>query len=46
MIRNIVYWIMVSSFFALGLCDLKNLEYRTAIASLLLGVVQLLIFWR
>lgn len=46
MIRNIIFWVMVLSFFGLSVCDLKDHQYRTALASLLLGIVQLIVFWR
>lgn len=44
--RNAVMWAMVVTFFLLGLFDIKDGQYRTGVASLLLGVVQLLVFWR
>jgi len=44
--RTVLMWIMVLSFFGLGICDLRAGEWRTGVASLLLGVTQLFIFWR
>ena len=44
--RTALMWIMVLSFFGLGICDLRAGEWRMGAASLLLGVVQLIIFWR
>ncbi len=44
--RTALMWIMVLSFFGLGICDLRAGEWRMGVASLLLGVVQLIIFWR
>jgi hypothetical protein len=46
MIRTIFLVTMISSFFGLAVCDAVKRDWRTAIASLLLGVVQSLIFWR
>jgi len=37
---------MVASFFGLGVFDCVAGHWRTGVASLLLGVVQLIIFWR
>lgn len=44
--RTVLMWIMVLSFFGLGVCDLCAGKWRLGVASLLLGVVQLVIFWR
>ena len=44
--RTILMWIMVLSFFGMGVCDLWVRQWRLGLAGLLLGVVQLLIFWR
>lgn len=44
--RTALIWIMVLSFFGLGIYDLWAREWRLGAASLLLGVVQLIIFWR
>ena len=46
MLRTILLAVMVSSFFGLGVCGLLARQWRTGIASILLGVVQLIIFWR
>ena len=44
--RTVLMWIMVLSFFGLGACDLRAGEWRMGIVGLMLGVVQLLVFWR
>ena len=44
--RTVLMWIMVLSFFGMGTCDCLARNWRTGVASLLLGVVQLIIFWR
>jgi len=46
MLRTILLVLMVSSFFGLGVCDLLARQWRTGIASILLGIVQMIIFWR
>ena len=46
MIRTILLAVMVMSFFGLGVCDLMARQWRTGIALILLGVVQLIVFWR
>jgi len=46
MLRTILLILMVASFFGLGICDLLARQWRVGIASILLGIVQLLIFWR
>lgn len=45
MIRTVMLFIMVSSFFGLGICDCLTQHWRTGIASILLGIVQIIIFW-
>ena len=44
--RIALMWIMVLSFSGLGACDLWAGEWRMGVVGLLLGVVQLLVFWR
>lgn len=44
--RTTLMWILVLSFFGMGICDLWARQWRTGAASLLLGVAQLIIFWR
>ena len=44
--RTALMWIMVLSFFGLGVCDIRAGEWRLGMASLLLGVVQLIVFYR
>jgi len=44
--RNIFLYMMVTSFFGLGIFDCLSKNWRTGIASVLLGLVQLLIFVR
>lgn len=44
--RMALMWIMVLSFFGMGACDLWARQWRLGVAGLLLGVVQLLVFWR
>jgi len=44
--RTLLMYIMVLSFLGMGACDLRAEEWRTGAASLLLGVVQLIIFWK
>ena len=44
--RTIVVFIMVLSFFILGFYDVAKHNLRTGIASILLGVVQILVFWK
>ena len=39
-------WIMVLSFFGMAVCDLRSGEWRMGLAGILLGCVQLLVFWR
>ena len=46
MLRTVLMWIMVLSFFGMGVCNLRAGAWRLGVASLLLGVVQLIIFWR
>ena len=38
--RNIVAWIMVLSFIALGICDILGKRYMIGVASLMLGACQ------
>ena len=42
--RNIFLWSMVIGFFGLGLIDCLHHNWKTGVASLLLGIVQILIF--
>lgn len=46
MLRLVFFYIMVLSFFGMGICDLVTKNYKTGIASILLGFVQLILFWR
>lgn len=46
MMRNIFLFSMIVSFFGLGVIDCANKNWRTGLASTLLGIVQLLIFWK
>ena len=45
MLRTIFLDMMILSFFGLGICDCSAQNWRTGIASMLLGIVQLIIFW-
>ena len=44
--RTALVLIMVGSFFALGLNDFVERNWKTGIASVLLGIVQALFFWK
>lgn len=44
--RTVLMWVMVLSFFGMGVHDLLDKEWRMGVAGLLLGIVQLLVFWR
>ena len=44
--RMLLVIVMVSSFFGLAILDLVSKNWRTGLASLLLGIVQFLIFRR
>jgi len=44
--RTAIVLIMVASFFALGLNDLVERNWKTGIASVLIGIVQALFFWK
>lgn len=44
--RTALMWIMVLSFFGVAACDLRAGEWRLGLAGLLLGVVQLMVFYR
>lgn len=44
--RTILMYIMVLSFFGLGAYDLRAGEWRLGVVSLLLGVVQLIVFYK
>lgn len=44
--RTLFLVMMVTSFFGLGIIDCWSKNWKTGIASLLLGVVQLLVFGR
>ena len=44
MMRSVVCWVMILSFFALGALDCHAEEWKTGIVALLLGVVQAIIF--
>ena len=44
--RNVFLVLMILSFFGLGFMDCSAKNWRTGVASVLLGVVQLLIFWK
>ena len=46
MIRTLIFYLMVLSFFGMGVCDLRDGEWRMGVVGLLLGVIQLLVFWR
>ena len=46
MLRSVFYIAVIASFFGLGLCDLMSKNWRLGLASILLGVVQTLVFWR
>jgi len=46
MFRTILVILMVASFFGLGVYDCVARQWRTGIASILLGIVQLIFFWR
>ena len=37
--RTVLMWVMVLSFFGMGVCDCLVRNWRTGVASLLLGVV-------
>ena len=45
MFRFSIFIAMVSSFFVLGAYDCFQRNWRTGIASVLLGIVQMLIFY-
>jgi len=42
--RNLFLFTMIASFFGFGIMDCLTKNWRTGLASILLGVVQLLIF--
>lgn len=44
--RNLFFVLMVGSFFGLGIIDCVAKNWRTGVASLLLGVVQWLLFMK
>ena len=44
--RTAIVLIMVASFFVLGLNDLVERNWKTGVASILLGIVQALFFWK
>ena len=44
--RTLLMWIVVLSFFGMAACDLRAGEWRMGLAGVLLGFVQLLVFWR
>jgi len=44
--RTFFLVVMVASFFGLGVYDLAEHNWQTGIASTLLGVVQILVFWK
>ena len=44
--RTALILMMMASFFGLGVFDCVAGHWRTGVALLLLGVVQLMIFWR
>ena len=44
--RAFLLTVMVASFFGLGVYDLVKHNWQTGIASVLLGVVQTLVFWK
>ena len=46
MVRVLFFYTMVASFFGLGVCDFLAHRWRLGAASVLLGVVQVLMFWR
>lgn len=46
MLRTLFFCTMVSTFLGLGVCDLLARHWRSGIASILLGIVQMLVFWR
>jgi hypothetical protein len=46
MFRILFFCMMVGSFFGLGACDLFARHWRSGVASILLGIVQMLVFWR
>lgn len=43
-LRSVFIVMMIVSFFGLGVCDCLARNWRTGAASLLLGIVQLIIF--
>ena len=43
--RTLFLFLMVASFFGLGGVDCWNKNWQTGIASILLGIVQILVFW-
>jgi len=44
--RALFLFLIVASFFGLGGVDCWNKNWQTGIASILLGVVQILVFWK
>jgi len=46
MFRTVFLSTMILSFFGLGAVDCLAKNWRTGVASMLLGIVQLLVFWR
>ena len=42
--RNLFLFTMIASFFGLGVMDCLTKNWKTGLASILLGLVQLLIF--
>ena len=44
MFRTLIIIVMVVTFASLGYIDILNKNYRTGIASILLGIVQALLF--
>ena len=46
MFRTVTVTVMVVSFFVLGITDCITHNWRTGIASILLGLVQAILFWR
>lgn len=45
MLRSVFYIAVIASFFGLGLCDLMSKNWRLGLASMLLGIVQAMIFY-
>lgn len=44
--RSMFLVLIILSFFGLGTIDCLTKNWRTGIASILLGIVQLLVFWK